>query len=816
MDKETNVIIRFTADSGGLEETNQKIAELRERNKELWADYDKTNASRKAASEGTVREVSSMKQYYDETKKATKEIESNRKSIERLEKSMKKVPEAIPAKAVEKSFKQITKELTNQINTMKMHGDTGSETLNRLQHELGELNDIAGDTQRAIKGIGSDTIAFDTVMEGTQGIAAGFQVAQGAAALFGVEEEKLMPMMVRLQAIMATTSGLQQIGNTLQKESNVMRAVHNLQLSAAAKAEAAHAMAIAAKTGAEKLSIAGTVKATVAQKAFNLVAKANPYVLLATAIISVVGAIALLTRANKEHTTGQKRMNDLGKAAIEGYNEQQVELEIMQKRINDTTTSLDEKQRMLKTVNEKYLDSNHQLKNINELEAWLVNSTPAVVEAYVARATAEAARQKAVETNMKILGEEKKSDKELLKWTDDFVASVYGLFGDAEELRSRRADYYREKNIAGLQKEKEFYIQTAIETGNKASEAYSKLGLKTGDEKDEQTTTTAPEELKYWQTDQYRQEQDAFEENLKAKRSIKEINVAQDLEIDKKQTDAILEELKRRHEEEVEMERAKEERKREIVEASVNTLQSIGGTLFSINSDRLSQELEDLDEYYTTDAEEARTNADKKYITEKELSAKKLEIKRKQAQSDKLEGIFNIGISTAIAIAKANPNVVLMALAAAVGAVQLAAVASKPLPKYWKGTKGNRGELAWVGEHGPELMWVPKGASVVPNVVSRDAMANKRYDLLQDWNIPSIYNIELPRVSKETIREVRDVQKQDSIDYDLLGKSVARYIKTGRPVKNNVSVTVDGGGVTVDDNGNRRIYKNRKYIGVWN
>lgn len=42
-----------------------------------------------------------------------------------------------------------------------------------------------------------------------------------------------------------------------------------------------------------------TISATVAQKAFNLIANANPYVLLATALVTVVGALTLFSIGDK-------------------------------------------------------------------------------------------------------------------------------------------------------------------------------------------------------------------------------------------------------------------------------------------------------------------------------------------------------------------------------------------------------------------------------------------------------------------------------------------------------------------------------------
>ncbi len=1000
MDNEKNILLRFTADSGGLDEVNQRIAELRDKNRELWAEYDKQTAQKKEAAGATAKETAEMKKYNDELKKTISGISENQKSIERLEKSMKKIPEAIPQKAVEKSFRQMKREIEEQIKALRLMGKAGTEEYQRLINEAAKLADIEGDVSREIKGIASDTAGFDLIMEGTQGIAAGFQIAQGAAALFGVEEEKLMDMMVRLQAIMAITTGLQQIQNTVQKESHVMRAVSNFQLKAAAKAEAEHARAIAIKTGVEKGSIIALGKATVAQKAFNLVAKANPYVILATALISVVGAVVMLTRANKEHNTTQKRMNELSKAAIDGYNEQQVELELMTRKVQMSTTSYKEKQKMLKLVNEKYLDSNHQLKNVNELEEWLVKATPQVIEAYEMRAMAEAARQKILEVNSKILQEQKKSDEEVLKWYDKAIAKIYGFFGgDAKELKRRRAEYVRDNIIADLEQEKQFYMQKAIEIGVDVDKAFDALGFKNNEaanksaeqfrnlvkENEEELQNTllsmmeegkekeiktiqlnyarrieainksadkegklrkaliaarekeiAEVEKKYAdeailrakelevlkaqnaaagspksialkkmsmekqaeleiagikqseKNEEVRAEKiravrlklkddlekidqeialknidysvDIRSEELRAEKLKNERILATDIStiaererarkrlknfefemirlelnaLENKHAKGLIEEreyllererlLNDSKEREIEIAREAMEQKRELQMAALGFARDFGSTLISINRDQLQQELADLEHFYTTDKEEARKNSEKKYITEKELAARRLDIKRRQAQAEKKEALFNIAIGTAQAIINALQTkpfmpmgLAMAAMATAMGAAQLASVASKPLPKYWKGLKGNKGgQLGWVGEHGPELMWIPQNSSIVPSHVSRDITMNKRHDLLKDWNIPNVYNIELPRVSKETINEVHTIQKQSAFDYDMLGKSIAKHIGNSRSIENNVSVTVDSDGVLVNDNGNQHHYRNKKYVGVWN
>lgn len=108
-----------------------------------------------------------------------------------------------------------------------------------------------------------------------------------------------------------------------------------------------------------------------------------------------------------------------------------------------------------------------------------------------------------------------------------------------------------------------------------------------------------------------------------------------------------------------------------------------------------------------------------------------------QAKTEKKLAIFDIGLATAIAVAKAlgsaTPpfNFALAGLVASAGAVQLAMASSLPIPAYAEGTDYHKGGLAVVGEKGVEvvqtnqgsfltpssatLMDLPRGAKVIPN-----------------------------------------------------------------------------------------------------
>lgn len=93
----------------------------------------------------------------------------------------------------------------------------------------------------------------------------------------------------------------------------------------------------------------------------------------------------------------------------------------------------------------------------------------------------------------------------------------------------------------------------------------------------------------------------------------------------------------------------------------------------------------------------------------KQLEKKEREEKAKMAKLDKAKALFDIAINTAVGVMKASPIVPLMVMVGALGALQAAAVAARPLPAYEKGTKFAKGGLSIVGEKGAELVTTPSG-----------------------------------------------------------------------------------------------------------
>ena len=238
---------------------------------------------------------------------------------------------------------------------------------------------------------------------------------------------------------------------------------------------------------------------------------------------------------------------------------------------------------------------------------------------------------------------------------------------------------------------------------------------------------------------------------------------------------------------------------------------------FDMQKEKLNQELSDLNHYYTTDREEAKKNKEMKLISEEELNRRQIEIKRKQAQAEKNQALFNAfvnmaqGITKALGAAPPPFNIALAAITAAQAAIQIAAINSRPLPRYWKGRRGGKGEFAIFGEYGPEIAWIPKGASIMPAHETRRAIMgdNKTFDR---WNMPRIdpKYPSIPTINRQLVNQYyQNLKNEDRIDYDLLGKSVAKYMKF--PKQKDVSINFDKSGLSVTEGNTTTHILNAKY-----
>jgi TP901 family phage tail tape measure protein len=115
--------------------------------------------------------------------------------------------------------------------------------------------------------------------------------------------------------------------------------------------------------------------------------------------------------------------------------------------------------------------------------------------------------------------------------------------------------------------------------------------------------------------------------------------------------------------------------------------QTVSNTLFAADTQRREEELAALQAQQEEELRLAGDNEQKKDLIRQKYALKEKDIKRKQAEADKRKAIFDAIINTAVAVVtgfvKGGP--ILAAIAAALGAAQIALISAQPIPKFAKG-----------------------------------------------------------------------------------------------------------------------------------
>jgi len=129
-----------------------------------------------------------------------------------------------------KSMKAEIRELTIAAQQAVMQFGEFSPEAIKAEQALAQARDRMDDFNDRVAAVNPDKFAqINTVV---QGVARGFQAAQGAMALFGNESEDLQKTMVKLQGAMALAEGLEGLGKVQQQFSAIARNIQGNVLKA--------------------------------------------------------------------------------------------------------------------------------------------------------------------------------------------------------------------------------------------------------------------------------------------------------------------------------------------------------------------------------------------------------------------------------------------------------------------------------------------------------------------------------------------------------------------------------------------------------
>lgn len=195
-------------------------------------------------------------------------------------------------------------------------------------------------------------------------------------------------------------------------------------------------------------------------------------------------------------------------------------------------------------------------------------------------------------------------------------------------------------------------------------------------------------------------------------------------------------------------------------------------------------------------------------IKAEEESAKKInQIKKRQAQLDKANALFNIALNTFQALADVknlSTAGALTPLILALSALQVAGVLAQPIP-YRKGSKdtGASGHMARVGEEGEEIVYMPSHSKVLP------ARQTKEYSNILDAMFDNKLNSYIAKTyvtpALQRQKALYDNEKQESFASNI-SKSI--YFNGGLNANDLEKVRKKGQTITNVDDIARAIVRN--------
>ena len=643
------------------------------------------------------------------------------------------------------------KSLTGQLRALKQElanletqGKDNTEEFNKLLFTAARLEDQIGDTRERVRVLASDTFKFDAAVGATQALASGFEVAQGAAALFGSEGKELQEVIAKTTAVTAIANGVNDLANQITGQGP-------LKLALYAAGQKAVAVATAISTGAIS--------------AFRVA-------LAATGIGLFVTGIALLVDRLRDAAANQASFNrslelskqaaDSSRKAIKELRDSQLDAAIKIKIANgDLSQEEADRNQQIAERNKLFQDNlklevaaqTVALREQKRLSAELAKARIADQrDAARTGQQVESEQTKSLEAQLAIQESNIKASQDRIKanriQTGLDIQGINNVFAaeenakrkeEADKLSKEAADRAKADAEAIAKAERDTFNSLRQETAalqidfnkqvaeeRKKNEA--KLQVELADLADTSLQTQLDTRIAFLQRLE-------IEEGTSLKRREEIINLEA-----KKRQDAIRQNVAdtKLANEQIELDEAKtqqqitEERRKSTEKAIDNAFaiaRAVADTLGSIIELQGIQAQKRIDEISAT-SEAEKLAIEKSTASEREKQSKleALRIrteqkvaaeKRRQAIADKAAAIFSATINTAVAVAKAA-TVPEKAIALASGLAQIAIIAATPIPKFKKGGPvGGRSH-----EAGGTLIEAEKGEYVVnKNSVARHRQA---------------------------------------------------------------------------------------------
>lgn len=303
---------------------------------------------------------------------AKAELQGEKKALEEMEAQANKTANS------QVSMRTRMREVKEELIALESAGKRGTEEYRKLQEEAGRLQDAYGDASAQMRIMAHDQRGMQGIISGLTGVSAAFSAASGVVGLFTKDNEKLQQAMLRVQSLMSITVGLQQIQQTLNKDSAfrlvIINGLKDYWTKATEKATAAMVAEAAATkaAGAAANTSAGFFRTLgVALKSLS----AGAITAILAALTAIVVIVAKLVKGEKQISGELKRQQEF----IKGVRDARVEA---QKATLKEATAMEQSVARLSKLKSGTKEYERTVKEIAEKLGvqydWLVKNTDKV------------------------------------------------------------------------------------------------------------------------------------------------------------------------------------------------------------------------------------------------------------------------------------------------------------------------------------------------------------------------------------------------------------------------------------------------------
>lgn len=442
-DRAGKAIDKAFADIDVIVDTNKAaISELEAEYKRLGAEAAKAlTAGQKEEATALQTKQSQIREEITLRQTVIDEAGKQADALLREEQQLRKSQEAAQNNAnAQQSLRAQLRNVREQLGQMEEAGLRGTETFRQLQKEAGRLANAIGDAQTQARIFSHDNAGLQGMIAGLSGVAGAFSAAQGAVALFAGENENLQKIMLKVQALMSITMGLQQVANALNKDSAFM---------------------LVTVTKAKELLAAANLKLAGALGISTVAAQALMATLTFGLSVAITAVIAIISKLSSKQAEAKKAADEFNKKVAEAAGKPIAAYRALQAEWLSLSSSLKDREKWVQDNADKFSDLGYKVRNAKEAEDLLIKNSAKFVEACILKAKALAAQNLAAEKYQAII--KKQAEIEAMPDTvSQFVQTSSGQYGGVTGYYievANRAKAEARKELEGLQGEAKKLIE---------------------------------------------------------------------------------------------------------------------------------------------------------------------------------------------------------------------------------------------------------------------------------------------------------------------------------------------------------------------